>query len=758
MMASASSAGGTTYLLVPDTSGAGLAPLVRKVLASGDLDPTFGNGGVVRGPVASCFGCNLGVDDQNRVYVWGIEYQPGLSVWARVARFDENGRPDTTYGTNGVVSVQTSTQAIADIGPTGWFVVAESWMPRVTTVSPTGVTRAGFGGSVCLAFDVAVLPDGGSVVGSASCTNQPTTTVRATRFDNRGELVTTFGTHDDLMTDLPGVSTLAGVNPSGVRTLALDSQGRTYVVTNREVRRLTTAGLRDTTYGGGAAIVPSIPGSDSLLSVTMVDDLLHALIATDYRGGTGVVIAKLTAAGTPDASFGSGGLVNPSRYDANSVVPSSDYGTGRLLRSGSGVVVQSSMYVPDARIGRVLANGLLKLGSDGTEEPAYGDAGFVALRLVPVTTYLRGTFPGPSGSVYVQLWVAPANVQVLVRVTASGALDPTFSGDGWMPTESPTAEMTVDGAGRPVVYRTTSPTSSMSFGNPAEPLDRTITRYTTAGVPDTSFHAGDGAVAWPTATFPSGSMGTCEAHLTVLGDNSIVVTYPNQGPTTVCSTMFDKVTATGGLTQGWGSGYPAIAGATPKLDSVKPAPNGRAVLLVRSNTSGVAPRILRLNADGSADVTFGTGGAFEVADGAVIGQIDSLADGSVIVATTTAASMSFPDAAAWVRRYLPTGVQVHTGGYGASGSAVLDLTQHLIVANGRLVGSGWSSTGLFSVLREDATYDSEFPHPGDDGRAAFGSGASRDVYPVVSSGRGFAVTGATTGATVEIYKLAGTIG
>lgn len=758
MIASASTAGGTTYLLVPDTSGAGLAPIVRKLLASGDLDTTFGNGSVVRGPVASCFGCNLGVDDQNRLYVWGIEYQPGLNVIARVARFDGNGQPDTAYGTNGVVSVQTSTQAIADVGPTGWFVVAESWMPRVTTVSPTGETHAGFGGFVCLAFDLAVLPDGGSVVGSDSCTNQPATTVRATRFDNRGEVVTTFGTHDDPMTDFPGVSAVTGVHPSGLRTLALDGEGRTYVVTNREVRRLTAAGLRDTSYASGVATLPTIPGSDSLVSVTMVGDLLHALIATDSRGATGVVIAKLTATGTPDASFGSAGIVNPTRYDGNNAVPGYDFGTARLLRSGSGVVVQSSLYVPDARIGKALANGLLKLRSDGTAEPAYGDAGFVALRLAPVMMFLLGTFPGPAGSVYVHLALGPSAGQALVRVSASGALDTSFSGDGWMPADSVTAQMTVDGAGRPLVYRTSAPTASMSFGNPPEPLDRSITRYTTAGAPDMTFHAGDGTVTWPTAMFPTGSTGTCEGHLNVLSDDSIVINYPNQGPTAVCSTRFDKVSAAGALTQGWGSGYLAIAGIDPKLDSVKPAPNGRAVLLVRSNTSGVAPRILRLNADGSADASFGTGGSFEVADGAVIGQIDSLPDGSVVVATTTAASMSFPDAAAWVRRYLPTGVQVHTGGYGASGSAVLDLTQHLVVANGRLVTAGWASAGLFSVLRDDATYDTSFPRPGDDGRATFGSGASRDVYPVVSNGRGFAVTGPTTTATVEIYRLAGTIG
>src|SRR5207244_2958724 len=119
----------------------------------------------------------------------------------------------------------------------------------------------------------------------------------------------------------------------------------------------------------------------------------------------------------------------------------------------------------------------------------YGNGGITALRNAPVRLWVSGSYAGPSGSVYVGLQNASAsNGMAVVRVTAGGQIDTSFSGDGFY-ADAAANGLTVDSSGRVVLYRTTA-SGSMSFGSGA-PLPRSALRLTTTGVPDTTYHAGD---------------------------------------------------------------------------------------------------------------------------------------------------------------------------------------------------------------------------------------------------------------------------
>ena len=221
-----------------------LSPYARVPLhaAAGDLDPTFGIGGIV----TTDFGSST--DDAQEVVI-----QPDGKIVAggtrgldfAVARYNTDGSLDATFGTGGLV--------VTDL----------------------------YGGSYDIAGAVALQPDGKIVL--AGQTRTPASPVTdqdfaLVRYNSDGSLDSTFGTGGIVRTDF------GSPNDEGAVSVAIDSVGRIVAVGSTytlfspggrdfAVARYNPDGTLDTTFDGdGRVISINTPNFDGAVDVSIQAD------------------------------------------------------------------------------------------------------------------------------------------------------------------------------------------------------------------------------------------------------------------------------------------------------------------------------------------------------------------------------------------------------------------------------------------------------------------------------------------------------
>ena len=83
-------------LLLPGIS------LTRVQAAAGDLDPSFGSGGkVLSNFVGLDEGRDTAIQPDGKILVAGVIFAGGIATGTRLARYDQNGSPDPTFGMGG---------------------------------------------------------------------------------------------------------------------------------------------------------------------------------------------------------------------------------------------------------------------------------------------------------------------------------------------------------------------------------------------------------------------------------------------------------------------------------------------------------------------------------------------------------------------------------------------------------------------------------------------------------------------------------
>jgi uncharacterized delta-60 repeat protein len=205
---------------------------------------------------------------------------------------------------------------------------------------------------------------------------------------------------------------------------------------------------------------------------------------------------KLTAGGLIESGWGSlGRQVVP--IDAEPGADDSVRGLA-ILPDGSAIAAGfSTFYFPDQE-SPTYRPALVRLDADGEPEPSFGDSG-VALIDLPWPTGDFGlndpAMQADGKAVYVgYCYDCPlpgdGRSTLILRVGTDGAPDPAFSGDGWIREAvgtlgnfSPSATA-IDGAGRIVIVGSVN-------------LDGALLRLTASGTLDPSFGGGDGIVTFP---------------------------------------------------------------------------------------------------------------------------------------------------------------------------------------------------------------------------------------------------------------------
>jgi uncharacterized delta-60 repeat protein len=370
----------------------------------GDLDPTFGTGGVATPAIGTHAYANaVAVQADGKILAAGYVLD-GSHGDMLVARFNDDGTLDGSFGTGGVVKIPAADQSIAQaialqsdgkIVVGGGVVVNEEldYDFRVARLLPAdGELDSTFGEDGIVETRAAatqpginslvVQPDGKILVGGEG---KPDATASGrnrdflvARYLGDGSPDTSFGNGGRATVDM-------GKRYDAARSLLLQPDGAIvaagYAVQARSARavvtRLTSGGGLDRSFAGNGRLRLRLGGKVSYGTDAQLLGDGRILIAGLFveKGSplftAGIALAKLTSAGSRDTSFGNNGIVT--------AAPDPDayyHPTRAALQSDGKVVVVGGVtnaaepdFTSDVFLARFLA--------DGTLDASFADGGIV---------------------------------------------------------------------------------------------------------------------------------------------------------------------------------------------------------------------------------------------------------------------------------------------------------------------------------------------------------------------------------------------
>ena len=423
-----------------------LAPGAAWAADEGDLDESFGAGGVVATALGADKAPGFGVatDAQGRVLVAGYRKE-GTTKEAIVSRFRADGGLDAGFGSGGVV--------VLPFGPEN----AEAVAVAVDSAGRIVVAGQGYdSGTHLYRFAVARLAADGGL--------DPT-------FGEAG--VARIGrTDDDLFTE----------------SMAIDSQGRIAVggfgltdgLANDKfvVARLDRNGDLETGFGDEGFAIATFAGSNDRAHSIAVDSQ-DRIVAAGFSesGDREVAVARFTSGGQLDPSFDIDGRA---------------FYNGGGMEEANGVAVDSQDRPVIA--GRVESDhfAVARLEADGYPDPSFGSAG---VSVAPLGEIAYGVAIDPQGRIVAAGRNTPGFE--VARFLADGELDEGFGSGGGTQTVigggSIARALALDGAGRAVL-------AGESYGSDALALARYL------NAPRTTIVSGpQGLTQYPGARFEFGS-------------------------------------------------------------------------------------------------------------------------------------------------------------------------------------------------------------------------------------------------------------
>jgi uncharacterized delta-60 repeat protein/uncharacterized repeat protein (TIGR01451 family) len=236
--------------------------------AFGNLDGTFGTGGIVTTPIGSSgdYAHAIALQQDGKVVVAGDSYIDGHYHFA-LARYTDTGALDASFGISGVVTTSigggsSHAYAIA-LQQGGKIVVAGYNNTGAHTVD--GIVTTPVGSSSDYAYAIAPQQGGKVVVAGYTYHGIPSSDYdfALVRYDNSGNLDTSFGPNNNGM-----VTTTFGASDDRIYAMAVQQQDGRIVVagTNRDYRialaRYNPNGSLDPTFGVGGKVNTDVGKDD----------------------------------------------------------------------------------------------------------------------------------------------------------------------------------------------------------------------------------------------------------------------------------------------------------------------------------------------------------------------------------------------------------------------------------------------------------------------------------------------------------------
>jgi uncharacterized delta-60 repeat protein len=342
-------------------SGDKYALSVLRYLDTGSLDPSFGTGGINTLPATGNDGPGLfsvGFDGGGRIFVGGYT-QPGggkyqCAVWA----FLPDGRLDTSFGSGGVYRFQFSSNS-----------------------------------SYCQSL--AVQSDGKVVLNGYDDTNPPTGF--ALRVNANGTLDASFNGQGWV-----GLPATGGFYTEGI---AVAGGGSIFVagMTNGSPRsgivyKLRANGTPDPAFGTGGLFLGTGANGVEYYGIALLPDG-RVVVAGDR--GSSLTVARITAAGAIDASFGSAGY-------SDFIVPGNPGGFAREI-----FVQRDGKYVVEFRAlqpGSKVRFGAARVMPAGGLDAGFGSGGIVVVPALSAgNDFITGFALGADGKLWLSGIVNPSD-------------------------------------------------------------------------------------------------------------------------------------------------------------------------------------------------------------------------------------------------------------------------------------------------------------------------------------------------------------
>jgi uncharacterized delta-60 repeat protein len=359
--------------------------------APGDLDPTFGIGGVVTtnfGPGSSGGASVQALVRQPDGKIVAVGYAAFSSESVALARYESNGSLDPSFGAGGRVTTPvggTFAQArAASLQPDGKIVVAGFTFLGVNPsfvllrYLPDGSLDPSFGTGGLLtsivgtAQAVLVQPDGKIVVGGSTAP-EPTDFVVA-RYGSDGTLDASFGTGGRVTTDFFGIDDWGAgmaLQPDGKILLGGSASNLFGLV------RYNTDGTLDTTFGVGGKVTSGFGATASSANALALAPDGRIVLA----GITGVYpdidfgVARYSTGGALDPSFGSGGTATTDFFGGFDMAEAvAVQGDGSIIVAGNA----APLGVPP---GSTTDFALARLDAEGNLDGSFGMGGKIITQI-----------------------------------------------------------------------------------------------------------------------------------------------------------------------------------------------------------------------------------------------------------------------------------------------------------------------------------------------------------------------------------------
>jgi uncharacterized delta-60 repeat protein len=334
--------------------------------APGDLDTTFGSGGIViTGGFNLDVASTMAIQSDGKIVVVG-DGSNGTFNWDfAVVRYNTNGSLDTSFGGSGIVITQLTgdydaATAVA-IQADGKIVVAGSRYNETsgssssiavvrynsngsldTSFNGTGIVITSVGSSRDYAEAVAIQTDGKIVVAGTSLNASNNLDFAIVRYNSNGSLDTSFGGTGKVITPVGNFN-------DWTSSVAIQADGKIVasgysglnVSEHFVVVRYNPNGSLDTTFNGTGKVTTSVGNSNSGASDLAIQTDGKIVVAGISRNvSNDFAVVRYNPNGSLDTSFGGTGKITipfgDSHSDAKSVAIQSDGKIVAVGQSGNG--------------------------------------------------------------------------------------------------------------------------------------------------------------------------------------------------------------------------------------------------------------------------------------------------------------------------------------------------------------------------------------------------------------------------------------
>jgi uncharacterized delta-60 repeat protein len=439
----------------------------------GDLDSTFGSGGRVTVSVShtsAIFNPHFSLQADGKILVGALTGGSGAQ-----ARLTADGALDSSFGTGGIVTSTSfipsgySSCAFNGIllpGGDGLVLLGEALQNgtsnldlAVAMVLPSGAHSGSFGNSGVNVADAgsvfdtlfagALQPDGRIVV-VGTVGNGSSIRFLVARYMTNGFPDTNFGTSGHVII-APGGSTNAtayavAVQPDG--KILVGGYASLGGIQKWVVLRYTAAGVLDTSFGSsGIATIPIGSAAANLWALAVQPDgRILAAGSADNGSGLDFALARLTASGALDSTFGSGGkcITALASHDdeANCIAIQPD---GGILLGG---------YAKDSQ--DVLSDALVRYTAAGALDTGFGSGGHVLTKIASLDGGIRDLALQSDGRILAAAEIAPGSGIIGFGVLRYRAEEPpTVAVDGKHQIKTAKSKIVLHGAASGLVTSVT---------------------------------------------------------------------------------------------------------------------------------------------------------------------------------------------------------------------------------------------------------------------------------------------------------------